>query len=231
MTTADVLVLLAAGMFVLGYLLINQVYLRLMLLIGTILYIWYYAVVDDAPLWSAIFASAATGTANLVGLLNLLYRSSRFAIPRKYRDIYSRFSVLPPGDFRNLMALAKRVRRPAGHLLTTKGQRPENLYFIIEGQIELEKFGKKFHLPDGIFVGEVAYLKNTGASATVVLHRESEVLEWDTIALRKKCRRHPRFRLALDALLSLDLVEKVARAGPPDDVSQASVAGSTSMRD
>lgn len=41
----DFLVLAAAGMFVLGYLIINQIMLRAMLLVGTALYIWYYAVV------------------------------------------------------------------------------------------------------------------------------------------------------------------------------------------
>ena len=41
----DFLVLAAAGMFVLGYLIINQIMLRAMLLVGTALYIWYYVVV------------------------------------------------------------------------------------------------------------------------------------------------------------------------------------------
>ncbi|WP_282181773.1 hypothetical protein [Aliiroseovarius marinus] len=38
---SDVLVFAAAATFVLGYLIINQVALRIMLLIGTGLYIWY----------------------------------------------------------------------------------------------------------------------------------------------------------------------------------------------
>ncbi len=54
MLLSDFLVVAAAGMFVLGYLIINQILLRTMLLIGTGFYIWYYAVVDDAPLWPAI---------------------------------------------------------------------------------------------------------------------------------------------------------------------------------
>ena len=162
----DFLVLAAAGMFVLGYLIINQIMLRAMLLVGTALYIWYYAVVNDTPLWPAIWASTATGTANLIGLMSLFYRRSVWAIPRKYRDIYAHFDILPPGDFRKLMSVANRVTRPAGHQLTADGSRVNTLYYVIGGKVEIEKYGSRFFVPDGVFIGEVAYLTGNRASAS-----------------------------------------------------------------
>lgn len=212
---SDLLVLAAAGMFVLGYLIINQVVLRTMLLIGTVLYIWYYAVVDETPLWPAIWASTATGIANLLGLLSLFYRSSTWAIPKKYRDIYVHFDPLPPGDFRKLMNSTKRVKRPAGYQLTAADSRVNTLYYVIDGEVEVEKFGSRFSIPDGIFVGEVAYLTGNRASASTYLSSDSDVLEWEVAMLKQRATRDPRFRLAMDAMISLDLAGKVARAGAP----------------
>ena len=212
---SDFLVLAAAGMFVLGYLIINQMMLRIMLLIGTLLYIWYYAVVDDTPLWPAIWASMATGTANLIGLMGLVYRNSTLAIPKRYRDIYVHFDILPPGDFRKLMSAARRVTRPAGHALTVEGARVNTLHYGIDGSVEVEKFGERFSIPDGIFVGEIAYLTGNRASASTYLAADSDVLEWDVALLKQRAKRDPRFRLAMDAMISLDLAGKVARAGSP----------------
>jgi hypothetical protein len=219
---SDFLVLVAAGMFVLGYLIINQIMLRTMLLIGTILYIWYYAVVDETPLWPAIWASSATGTANLIGLLSLFYRNSTWAIPNKYRDIYVHFNLLPPGDFRKLMSATSRVTRPAGYQLTAAGSRVNALYYVIDGKIEVEKFGRRFSIPDGVFVGEVAYLTGHHASASTYLASDSDVLEWEVAMLKKRAVRDPSFRLAMDAMISLDLAGKVARAGAPGQSEQDS---------
>lgn len=227
LSLSDFLVLAAAGMFVLGYLILDQILLRIMLLVGTALYIWYYAVVDDTPLWPAIWASVATGTANLIGLFSLLYRRSTLAIPKRYRDLYDSFAQLPPGDFRKLMKAAQRVTRPAGHRLTTAGRPIDTLYYVIDGAVDVEKGGRRFSILKGTFVGEVGYLIGNDASASTALSRDSELLEWNVEKLKRRVVRDPRFGLAMDTMISLDLAGKVARAGPP--IQQAVDAPSTEI--
>lgn len=215
MEFSDYLVLAAAGAFVLGYLIINQVILRLMLLLGTALYIWYYAVVAETPLWPAIWASTATGMANVIGLFSLWIRNSPLSIPRLYKDIYAHFDILPPGDFRKLMRAAKRNSRPSGYELTHIGRRVNIMYYVVNGGVNIDKNGDIFTLPDGIFLGEVAYLTGNRASATTWLSQESDVLEWDIAMMKRRAASDVRFRLAMDAMISLDLAGKVARAGSP----------------
>lgn len=219
----DFLVLAAAGMFVLGYLIINQILLRTMLLLGTFLYILYYAVAYETPMWPAIWASTATGAANLIGLLSLFYRRSVWAIPKKFRDIYAHFDLLPPGDFRKLMSAAHRGVRPAGYQLTHAGSRVNTLYYVTDGEVEVEKFGCRFAIPNGVFVGEVAYLTGNRASASTFLACDSDVLEWDIAVLKQRATRDPRFRLAMDAMISIDLAGKVARAGSPGSAIPANI--------
>ena len=211
----EVLVLLAGSSFVLGYLIINQVLLRVFVLIGTGLYIWYYATVADEPLWEAIYTSIAMGAANIIGLISLQLRRSRIMIPREHRDIYPKFSTLPPGDFRSIIKMSRRYT--AGHDIevTTAGQDVKIVYFLISGSMDVEKFGNRFTLPSGTFVGEVAYMTGRKSAATTLLKTGSEVLEWDCDALRRKCERSSRFRLALEAMVSNDLALKVSYAVAP----------------
>lgn len=213
---SDILVLAAAATFVLGYLIINQIALRVMLLVGTGFYIWYYAVVADTPLWAAIWASTATGTANVLGLTSLFLRKSRWIIPKRDKDLYPAFSALPPGDFRKLMLLANRGRRTQGEVLTTVGATVTSLFYVVSGRVEIRKRGSVFHMHSGNFVGEVAFLTEEDASATTLMAEDGELLSWDVEQLRQRAARDVRFRLALDAVISLDLARKVARAGSPD---------------
>jgi CRP-like cAMP-binding protein len=210
------LVLAAAATFVSGYLIINQIALRVMLLIGTGLYVWYYAVVADTPLWAAIWASVATGTANVIGLTSLLVRKSKWSIPKRDKDLYPAFSALPPGDFRQLMLMASREKYTQGDVLTRAGASVSTLYYVISGRVEIRKRGSVFYMECGNFVGEVAFLTEKSASATTLMAEGGELLFWDVEKLRQRAARDARFRLALDAMISLDLAHKVAMAGSPN---------------
>ena len=227
MTLPDFVVLAAGVTFVMGYLIINQVALRLAVMVGTCLYIWYYAIASEVPLWSAIWTSVAMGLANLFGLFSLWLRSSPLSIPKRHRDIYAHFNILPPGDFRKLMSAATREALPSGHILTQANARVKTLYFVVNGSVAVDKFGDRFYLPDGIFLGEVGYLTGNRASATTLLTAQSDVLSWDVADLKNRSERDVRFKLAMDALISLDLAEKVARAGSPRSEDQVSPPEST----
>lgn len=215
MELPDSLVATAGFIYILAFLIINQIVLRCMLLVGSAFYIAYYSVVADVPLWSAIFTNLGISLANFIGLLLLLFRNSRFSIPREHADIYPLFSLLPPGDFRTLIRLGERSVLKQDATLTRDGAPVETLYFVLNGEVTAHKNAESFSLPNGIFIGEVGYLTGNGASATTRLAKGAEVIGWDVARLRREARRNPRFNLALDALISQDLAAKVAQAGAP----------------
>lgn len=227
--SAEVAVVLAGGCYVLGYLIINQIGLRLMVMLGTALYIWYYSVVADEPLWEAIYLSLMIGAANLLGLLGLYLRQSPIMIPREYRDLYANFGDLPPGDFRELMARAERRRCSATEEVTTEGQAVTRLVYVVSGGIEVKKKGDRFPLPAGIFIGEVAFLTGRVASATSWVAKGAEVIEWKVADLRRYSARKPRFKLALEAMISKDLAAKVTYAVAPHPREWHPELGETSV--
>lgn len=218
MYSPGILVYLAGALYVAGLVTINQIVLRLLILSGTSVYILYYATVAATPLWEAIYVSLMIGTANLIGLSSLLARRSRLAIPRAHADIYRDFPPLPPGDFRSLMKLASRYRVDDERQVTTEGMAGSRLYYVISGATRLQKGDSEFILPPQFFLGEIAFLIGQPSSASTWLEPGAEVLEWRFDELRQKCKRSSRFRLALEAAISVDLARKVARAIGPNSV-------------
>lgn len=211
----ELVILVAGAVFTIGYLIINQVALRLMILLGTSLYIYYYFTAADTPLWEAIYISLVMGTANLIGLGNLLWQQSNLAVPRAHRDIYALFQGLPPGDFRNLVLQAERKVLGDTVQVTTEGATAHKLYYVISGNIQVVKRGERFTMPPNLFVGEVAYLSGQPSAATTRLPAGAEVLEWDVATLRARAAKNARFKLAIQAMISSDLAVKVAFAVAP----------------
>ncbi|MEM9709518.1 MAG: cyclic nucleotide-binding domain-containing protein [Pseudomonadota bacterium] len=220
LTAADIFVFGAALSYIIGYLIINQVVLRLFFLAGTTFYVIYYSVATETPLWAAIWTSVALGIANLIGLWILLSSRSRRALTPELVDLYDgfeNFRSLPPGDFRAIVGAARRMNVEARTTILNEGAPNDMLYFLLSGTAETEKRGHRFSLPAGIFIGEVSYMLSEPAAATVTVDAGSEMLVWDFETLRKRSRR-PRFRLALEAMVSRDLSRKVGHAVAPDDM-------------
>ncbi|MEE4189143.1 MAG: cyclic nucleotide-binding domain-containing protein [Roseobacter sp.] len=217
--TPENLVFLAGAFYVAGLAITNQIVLRLFILAGTAVYIFYYSTVAENPLWEAIYVSACIGLANLGGLTSLVARRSRLAIPRAHADIYDDFPALPPGDFRALVKLSKRYRLDEDKQITTEGAAGEKLFFVISGSTLVRKGGQAFVLPPKLFLGEIAFLIDVPSSASTWLEADAEVLEWRFGDLRKKCARNPRFKLALEAAISNDLAKKVALSMGQDAVA------------
>ncbi len=213
--TPDVLVIIAGGLHALGYLIINQMVLRLMIFAGSMAYLAYYATVAAEPLWGAIYTTLIITAANVTGMIGLMLRNATFAVPRGFEDLYPDFQPLLPGDFRKLMRLARRRVLEEETVLSREGSALNSIYFVVHGIPIVTKMGTSFPMAERIFVGEVAYLTGKGSAATTTLPAGSEVLEWDIATLNAAATRKPHIRLAMDAVISRDLARKVALAVAP----------------
>jgi len=206
----------ALGLYIIGYLFINQVYLRLSMLGGSAAYIAYYWIAADQPLWGAIITSTLMIVANLFGLANLFARNANWAIPNDHADIFPLFAPLQPGDFRSLVKRATRYTVAEEMTVTQQGKQPPKVYFVIDGTFKVHKGAADFAVYGPTFVGEVAYLLGTPSAATTILPKGCEVLEWSLDDLVARSMRQPRFKLALDAVISRDLARKVSLAVSPE---------------
>lgn len=212
-------VTLAGALFTLGYLVINQVLLRLVLMVGSFCYIGYYATAADTPLWGAIYGSILMICTNLLGLCALYLRNASISVPNANSDIYHLFAPVRPGDFRALMRLGERQILTKERILTREGEALEKLYYIVSGTSQVVKGNSAFPVPGPVFVGEVAYLLQSTSSATTIVPAGAEIIVWDVPKLRKAMKRRPRIELALDAVISKDLATKVYYSVAPQSLS------------
>lgn len=214
--TPSVLIMLAGGVQIFGYLLINQTYLRLAMLCSTSLYILYYFYAAETPLWGAIAVSSMTLVAILIGLAALYARNANWSIPEEHKDIYPLFDELIPGDFRKVMRIANRETVQQERVVTREGEVPDTLIFVTRGSFLVQKSEARFDVPGPTFIGEVAYLRDAPSAATTTLAAGTEIVVWSRDALNRHTRTSPRLKLALDALISRDLANKVSLAVSPD---------------
>ena len=208
-------IFLAAGSYTLGYLIINQMILRTLVMAGGLCYIAYYLTAADLPLWGAIFSTLITLTANAIGMTALVTRNMKWRVPVEHRDIYPLFDPLPPGDFRALMAKARRYVTKEERQVTRVGEAPTKIYYVVSGTFSVQKYDTAFSMEDETFVGEVAYLMDRPSAATTTFPAGLEVIEWDREQVAKTSARNPRFKLALEAIMSRDLARKVGLAIAP----------------
>lgn len=222
--TPNVLVSLASGCHALGYLIIHQMRLRIFMLIGSVFYLAYYATAAADPLWSAMYTTAGLTMANAVGMAMLTLRRFRVSLPAAHVDIYDQFSIANPGDFRQVMKSAERTTLAEDTVVTREGQPVTHLVYVIHGHTNVTKKDTAFELPQGVFIGEVAYLLDQPSAATCTVAAGSEVVLWDLEVMRQTTIHNPRFKLALDAMLSRDLANKVAHAVAHPAQGSAAVA-------
>ncbi|MEL6751570.1 MAG: cyclic nucleotide-binding domain-containing protein [Pseudomonadota bacterium] len=200
----------AAGLYVVAFLIRDQMWLRAIVLVGTIFYIGYYYLAPETPLWAAIWWSLALMVANLVSFLRLALDRTTFAMSDSERRVYTSLGRLRPGEFRKLSAIAQWRDLDAPLVLTKEGEANTQLHFIASGSCTLTKKGRTLHHAAPGFIGEVAYLLGRKASATARAEAGSKLVSWDQTALNKLLKRNPAIRVALHDILNLDMANKVA---------------------
>jgi hypothetical protein len=206
------LVHLGALLQLLGLLNRNQLCLRLLVLLGSMAYVAYYYAYPDRPLWGAIFWSSVLGAANILGIGRILWERTSWRRSGDEGYLLNVFDTLSRGELRRLMRLGRRRVAARRTLIVEEGQPVASLYFVLDGQIEIVKAGRAFAIDPRVFIGEVAFLLNTRASASAYLQPGAKYIEWSAPDLRKALTRNPCLGQAMQELFNTQLAGKVANS-------------------
>lgn len=196
--------------YVMGFIFRNQIILRMLVLVGTVMYALYYYFHTASPLWDAIFGSVLIAMATTYGLLILLYSKLPVGFSRADREIFAKFDTLEPGQFRQLMRAGEMVFTSERTTLTHEDQIAERVFFVLNGAIEVRKADTLFSVPDHSFVGEIGFIMDRPASATAVLPAGGSFIAWDRETLQTLLKRRPMLRQAFHALVTQDIASKLA---------------------
>lgn len=214
------LVHIATGMLLLGYFIRDELRLRLMIIAATATFNFYYWLVPDPPLWDSVIGGILMIAVNLFVLAQVMLDRTTFRLSDEEKRLFRAFGTLSPGQFRRLLKVA-RWRVGDGEALTRQGEPAGKLSYIFDGAIEVEKGSNRFRLPEGNFVGEVAFVLGGGATATTRAPKGTRYVEWDARDLRRLGEKYPALGNGLSALLTRDLAGKLTESYRPPDALPA----------
>ncbi|MBF9059310.1 cyclic nucleotide-binding domain-containing protein [Rhodobacterales bacterium HKCCSP123] len=208
------LIYLAFAFKLLGFTARDELNWRGLMLFASLLYLAYYYLVAETPLWDAILTNGLLAAVNFVMIgIVVTERSSRF-LSDEHQRIYNHFGRFAPGQFRRLLRLATVHRVDDETVLTIEGRQVDRLYFVHDGRTIIRKDGQEIVLTRPGFIGELAFLTGAHATATVTLAPGAHYLSWETDALQRLMVRRPGLGNALMAQLNMDLATKVATSRP-----------------
>lgn len=224
----SLLIVAAVSTYVFGFLFRDQIYTRLLVVIGSSFYIFYYATVGPTPLWDAIIGSALIALSSLQGLLLLLWGRMEIAVPRSARHIYTSFGKIEPGHFRRLIKFADRRVIDAPLVLVEQNKRPDMLWYLVDGNATLRREGQDDVVLSGpAFIGEIAWMTTGLASATVIADAGVELLGWTRNDLRRAMRYNAKLEIALESLIAQDIARKLAKSRPFESAPADAQVGGT----
>jgi serine phosphatase RsbU (regulator of sigma subunit) len=98
----------------------------------------------------------------------------------KFLKTSALLSAIPPNQLAQIASELETAPVHAGDVVCREGEPGDALYFIVEGELRVEKEGKTIvclHPPE--CVGEFALIDDLPRSATVVAEQDSVLLRWD----------------------------------------------------
>jgi voltage-gated potassium channel len=109
------------------------------------------------------------------------------------------FAALGPAAIADVTHMLRTMDLPARTMIIRKGQTGDCMYFIADGEVEVDLPGKKVKLGDGAFFGEMALLGSNLRSANISTTRVSKLLVLDLVDFRVLMARHPDLAETIDA--------------------------------
>lgn len=208
----------AGGFFyIMAFIVREELLMRLLVLTGSGLYILYYFLYPEVPLWDAIMTSTVMIVANLYVVSQVVLERTTLRMSDDEKSLFEAFETLNPGQFRHLLKDAQWhvAFDPDGTVLTREGQPAPALYYIFDGEISVQKGSQQFRLPARNFVGEIAFILGTKTSATTIAPEGVRYVRWEAETLTALSNKRPALGNALNALLTRDLAQKLTSSYQP----------------
>ena len=212
-TLNDLAGILSYAAIALSYFMTNIFWLRVAAVIGLFLEIAYFRLTGGdlkAGIgWDLIFIAI-----NLYQLFWLIRERARRRLPEKDAPLLREaLSGLDDSQIAKLLTAADWKEAMPGEMLTRQDAAVDTLYFLCSGRASVEVDGSFVtYLEKGSFVGEIAYLTNNLATATVVIDEPSRILAFSKLRIAKVTAIDGHISNIIYQLLGRDLAMKMRRS-------------------
>lgn len=193
-----------------SYWMTNIFWLRVVAVIGLSLEIVYF-LLSGGDLRAGIGWDVVFIVINLYQIHRLVKDRLSLRLPEDDRELLRGvLAGLDDAQIARLLAASTFTDIPAGTVLVQENQELEQLFFICSGRVKVSIGGREVsHLEAGNFVGEVAFLTERPASATVTSESVVRALAFDRGKLNQVFRRDTDVAGLIYQLLGRELAHKI----------------------
>ena len=208
----DYLIHSANIIYIFSYMVRDILWLRI-LIVTAICFVIPFYYYQPVPLMVPVYWNILFAGINIVQIGILLRERRPVTLSDDEERLYQQvFRRLTPREVYKLFKLAQWRKANAGDILVQQNTELDSLLLINKGKASVHvKDDTVAHLGEGHFVGEMSYITGAKTSATVRVDGELEYLEWTTDKLEPLLVKHPDLRIALNAIIGVDLAGKLSR--------------------
>ncbi len=208
-----------ANLVVLGsYLVRDILLLRVIAVAASGCFISYFMTQDppgyEAAAWNVVYVLV-----NGVQIAILVRERMAGKLTREEAALRERvFPFMPPHKFAKFVRLAQPCAlTPEDGALVEAGARVDWLWLVLDGTLEVRTHDRVVaSCTDGDFIGEMAFIDQSAASARVSATRTVRMLSWSVGPLRSLLEREPDIQRELHAAIGLNMAQKLRRKATAD---------------
>ena len=202
-------------LFLCAYSVKDILWLRVLTVVATLCLVAYYFSCSEQPLYEAIFWNGLFIAVNLVQICRLIMERQPVFLGDEDLKIYNMvFRSLSPREFMKLLAIAEHKKARENEVLLTQHAPVEQLILVSKGKGVVHVDGRYVaEVSPGQFAGEMGFLTEQNASASVVASLAVEYLAWPAEKLRSLFEKSPQLHVKFQGILGVDLVEKLRQEG------------------
>lgn len=207
---------LASVLTMVAYLLKDILWLRLLTILSCFAGMAFNYFVPATPLWTVIYWNVLFAIINIIQIAIIIKERSGVHFSEEEKELHETlFKNFAPFEFMKLMRVGKWLEAKPGEVLAVEQQSLEAVMLIYNGMARVEKDGKEVaQLKDGNFIGEVSFITEGTATATVRALIPTRYIAWPKTAIKALLNRNPSMRFAMQAMLSTDLSKKLMHRAP-----------------
>jgi hypothetical protein len=182
-------------------------WLRLLSVTASLCSITYSSNVAATPLWVPISWNLFFISLNFYHVVKIIYGNRRIVLSDIEREVYqTSFPELNLIEFSKLIHLGKWMEAVPGTVLIEEGQVMIDLLLIYNGRVDILVNGKLVNqLKDGQFIGEMSFLSNKPASATVKAALPTKYISWKQKDLKELVSRNPAIIFSLQSAMGVQM--------------------------
>jgi CRP-like cAMP-binding protein len=189
----------------------DMLWLRGLSVSASIFSLIYNYNVAGHPLWVPITWNTFFMSLNLYHIFNIVRGNKAIVLTDKEKELFQLgFSNLSLMEFSKLMKIAKWKLIDPQITFINEGQKMIDLMMIYNGNVEIVVENKTVNeLKDGQFIGEMSFLSDGVASASVKAKLPTEMVVWNQLDLKDLMKRNPSIIYSLQSAMGEQMAKSL----------------------